>query len=197
MAVVVFLADGFEEVEALTPVDYLRRVGVSVVTASCGASLQVCGSHGITVLADSLASAVAEGKVGAVDAVVVPGGMPGASNVAECRDALSIVDSVRKDGGFVAAICAAPVVVLARTGLLAGKKYTCYPGMERQLEKWCGPDWEALSVGSDYTGGRCVRDGKLLTAAGPGAAEEFAVELVRLLAGDSAAESLKAGSLLR
>lgn len=197
MTAVLFLAEGFEEVEALTPVDYLRRAGVKVVVAACGDSLQVTGSHGITVLADMSVSELSKDTDFVADAVIVPGGMPGSSNVALCSDATGFIEKVYSSGGIFAAICAAPVVVFARLGLLAGKNYTCYPGMEAQLEKWCGPDWKELSAGAKYTGERCVRDGNLVTAAGPGAAEEFSVQLVRLLAGDSAAENLIAGSILR
>lgn len=199
MTAIVFFAEGFEEVEALTPVDYLRRAGVEVVTAACGGAKQVTGSHGITVCTDVLALDVLKNTVaGSVpDAVVVPGGMPGAANVAGCEEAVQVIKAVHGAGGITAAICAAPVVVFAKLGLLAGKSYTCYPGMEQQMEKWCGSDGKNLTAKANYTGKRCVQDEKLVTAAGPGTAEEFAVQLVRLLAGEQAAENLIKGSLLR
>lgn len=199
MNVVVFLADGFEEVEALTPVDYLRRVGVNVITASCGEALNVTGSHKITVVADALVaditSDVYSGNI--PDAVIIPGGMPGASNVAECENAVKVINEVYKAGGITAAICAAPVVVFAKLGLLSGKKYTCYPTMEQQLEKWCGSEWLKLTKDAVFTGERCVLDGKLITAAGPGTAEEFAIQLVRSLVGEDAAGKLISGGVMR
>ena len=199
MNVVVFLAEGFEEVEAFTPVDYLRRVGVNVITASCGKTLNVTGSHKITVVADVLASDIVSDvqKRNVPDAVIIPGGMPGASNVAECENASQIINEVYNAGGITAAICAAPVVVFAKLGLLAGKRYTCYPTMEQQLEKWCGSDWQNLTKDAIFTGERCVLDGKLITAAGPGTAEEFAIQLVRSLVGEDAASKLIAGGVMR
>lgn len=199
MKIIVFLAEGFEEIEALTPVDYLRRVGIDVKTASCGKSLEVTGSHGITVIADTLAEQVVEpilqGKL--APAIIIPGGMPGAANVGECTYAMEIINHSIKAHGLIAAICAAPVVTLAKTGILKNKKFTCYPTMEQQMEKWCGKDWKELSKGSVYTGNRVEIDDNLVTAAGPGAAEEFAIALVNIFAGEEATQKLISGSLLR
>lgn len=179
---IVFLADGFEEIEALTPVDYLRRAGVKVITASCSGALMVKGAHGVPVQADMLVDEAF--AVPRPELVVIPGGMPGAANIASCEQALALIQRTHEQGGVIAAICASPVVVLAKLKLLAGKRYTCYPGMEAALEQWAGSDWQALTAGSSKVFERVVTDGKLITGCGPGAAEEFALEIVRVIAGE-------------
>ena len=196
MCVYVLLAEGFEEIEALTPVDYLRRVGVEVYTLSCGESLTVRGSHNIPVVADMMVSgALSREDLG--DGIVVPGGMPGAANVAQCEAAGKLIAQMMAAGKVVAALCAAPVVTLAKLGILKGKKFTCYPSMEAQLEKWGGPQWQELTAGSQYTGGRVEVDGNLFTAAGPGTAEEFALVLAQKLAGQDGAKQLASSALFR
>lgn len=196
MNVIVFLADGFEEIEALTPVDYLRRSGISVQTVSCSSNCTVTGSHGIPVIADcTVSSRLEESSV--PDAVVIPGGMPGASNIADCDGARQLIMKAAGAGKVVAAICAAPVVVLGPLGLLQHKKYTCYPGMEQQLSRWCGAEPGTDTSGAVHTGNRCEIDGCLITAAGPGAAEEFALALVGQLAGSDAVADLIQHSVLR
>ena len=201
MSVYVLLAEGFEEIEALTPVDYLRRLDVEVVTLSCGPELTVRGAHCIPVVADRLVAQVLadEGFTATAgrQVVVVPGGMPGAANVAGCQDACQLIGAVASAAGLVTALCAAPVVVLSRLGLLKGKKFTCYPTMDAQLEQWGGPDWKELTAGCTYTGSRVEVDGNLITGAGPGAAEEFSLMLVRRLAGDGAARRLASSALFR
>lgn len=196
MIIYVLLAEGFEEIEALTPVDYLRRVGVEVYTLSCGDSLTVRGSHNIPVVADMMvAEALAEETVG--DGIVVPGGMPGAANVAQCPEAGKLISKMMDSGKVVAALCAAPVVALAGLGVLKSKRFTCYPSMEKQLEKWGGPQWQKLTEGCHYTGSRVEVDGNLFTAAGPGTAEEFALILAHEFAGQEAAAKLASSALFR
>lgn len=201
MSVYVLLAEGFEELEALTPVDYLRRLDVDVKTLSCGPELTVRGAHGIPVVADKMVEQVLAENDFASRAgqavVVVPGGMPGAANVAGCQGACQLIGAVAAAAGLVTALCAAPVVVLSRLGLLQGKRFTCYPTMEGQLEQWGGPDWKALTAGSTYTGSRVEQDGNLITAAGPGTAEEFSLVLARQLAGAAAAAGLASSALFR
>lgn len=201
MRVYVLLAEGFEELEALTPVDYLRRLDVEVMTLSCGQELVVKGAHGIPVVADRLVAQVLADEGFAAKAgqqvVVVPGGMPGAANVAGCREACQLIGSVAAASGLVTALCAAPVVTLAKLGLLKGKKFTCYPTMEAQLEQWAGSDWQSLTAGCTYTGSRVEVDGNLITAAGPGTAEEFALVLAGRLVGDTAAAGLASSALFR
>ena len=196
MIVYVLLAEGFEEIEALTPVDYLRRVGVEVYTLSCGDSLTVRGSHNIPVVADMMiADVVAKNEL--PDGIVVPGGMPGAANVAQCLEARNLISQMMAAGKVVAALCAAPVVALAGLGVLKAKRFTCYPSMEAQLEKWGGPQWQTLTEGCHYTGSRVEVDGNLFTAAGPGTAEEFSLVLAHEFAGHETATKLASSALFR
>jgi protein deglycase len=177
---VVFLAEGFEEVEALTPVDYLRRAGIEVKVAGIG-SRDVVGSHGIGVLADTTVDELS----GPFDCVIVPGGMPGAKNIAADEAAVAIIKDAFEGGRLVAAICAAPAVVLANAArILEGRMYTCYPGMER--ESSCGI----------FRSDRVVIDGNLVTARAAGVAGEFAAAIVEVLAGAKAARELEGKVLL-
>lgn len=176
--VAVLLAEGFEEVEAVTPIDFLRRSGVDVVTAGV-ASSRVKGSHSITVDADTRI----EELPADLDGVILPGGTVGANNLAKSGAVADLVKRMYGEGKLVAAICAAPAKVLAPTGILRGKRATCYPGLETEL------------AGSDFRSDRVVRDGNIITSRGAGTAGEFAVELVRYLAGEEAAERLKAAVL--
>lgn len=196
MRVYVLLAEGFEEIEALTPVDYLRRAGVEVFTLSCGQSLTVCGAHKIPVVADMMIDEALD-SVESVDGVVVPGGMPGAANVGQCQAAGRLICSMMGEGKIVAALCAAPIVSLAKLGVLKGRKFTCYPSMELQIEKWGGEEWREATAGSQYTGNRVETDGNLFTAAGPGTAEEFSLILAREFAGEQAAAQLATSALFR
>lgn len=191
--VLVFLAEGFEEIEALTPVDYLRRAGVEVVcAATASSSRNVKGAHEITVLADILLDSYLASLTEETlpDAVVVPGGMPGAANIASCRSALSLIDSMVENNKIVAAICAAPALVLSKTKALIGKNWTCYPQMENEgdARKFSQNHKEGLPF---------VCDGNLLTGRGPGAAEQFSMKLVELLCGSEISEKIKLASVQR
>jgi len=194
MKAIVFLADGFEEIEALTPVDYLRRAGVKVTVAGL-LKQEITGAHGIKVKADEVLSETLLNEK--FDAMIIPGGMPGSTNLA----ASSLVEKFLKDaqgrGALIAAICAAPVVVLAKAGLLKNRRYTCYPSMENDLEKFAGKDYKALTEGSSHTEERVVTDGNIVTSRGPGVAEEFALVLVEKLAGKKAKDSLHKGIVAR
>jgi 4-methyl-5(b-hydroxyethyl)-thiazole monophosphate biosynthesis len=192
---VIFFADGFEEVEAITPLDYLRRAGVAVTSASCGKGKEVTGAHGVKITCDAtVAEALGKFPAGA-DAVVCPGGMPGAANIASCKEAAALIEKTRDGGGITAAICASPAVVFARLGLLAGKTFTCYPGMEGNLAEWGGA--ESLTAGCRKADKAAVVDGNLITGRGPGAAEEFTLALVEALAGKPAVETLRKQACLR
>ena len=183
MKVIVFLADGFEEVEALTVVDYLRRVeNITVETVSIKDSLQVLGAHKIEVKADKTISQIEDAAL--YDAVVIPGGMPGATNLRDNSDVISIVEEVNNNDKLVAAICAGPIV-LERAGIVQGKKLTSYPGFEQDL------------AGSIYLEEDVVCDGNMITARGPAKAEDFAIAIIRSLAGDQAAETLKESILYK
>ena len=168
------LADGFEEVEALSPLDLLRRAGKEVLTVSVTENRAVVGAHGITVLADITAE---ELSVTCDEMLILPGGMPGTTHL----DASSVTDrligEVLASGGHLAAICAAPLI-LGKRGLLEGKRATCYPGFEGDLK------------GALITDAPVVTDGSITTATGAGVAVLFGAALVRLLCGGEKAKAL-------
>lgn len=173
--IAVLLADGFEEIEALTPVDMLRRAGLDVKTVGINGKI-AAGSHSIPVICDLDTSEV---KLSEVSTVIFPGGMPGALNLDASPFTDKIIAAVTENGGRIAAICAAPLV-LGRRGLLDGKKATCYPGFESELK------------GAEIVDSGVVTDGNITTARGMGVALEFAEELVSLICGDEVKERLSA-----
>lgn len=172
----VFLANGFEEIEALATVDILRRAGVEVVTVGVGSAMPV-GAHGIAVCAD-----VAEDELNFedIDGVVLPGGMPGTTNLESSAVVQEAVAYAVERGLLVSAICAAPSI-LGHGGYLLGKKATCYPGFESELT-------DAMVCNDDV-----VVDGNIITASGAGVAVDFALELVRYLVSAEVAEAIRGG----
>lgn len=178
--VYLFLADGFEEIEALTPVDLLRRAGVEVITVGVSGKT-VTGSHGITVSAEvSSERALAMLNEGMTpEMIVLPGGMPGAATLDASPVVDAFIDAAEKANAYVAAICAAPMI-LGKRGLLRGRKATCFPGFEEYLE------------GAEYMDVHTVTDGRFITGRAMGAATEFALALVKALKGDGAADALRA-----
>jgi 4-methyl-5(b-hydroxyethyl)-thiazole monophosphate biosynthesis len=127
-----------------------------------------------------------------LDAVVVPGGMPGAANVAASPAATELLQAMNGAKRLIGAECASPVVVLARLGLLAAHRWTCFPGMEAELERYAGPRWQARNPGNVHSPLPVVTDGTLLTGNGPGAAAKFTVALITLILDPDAAEPIKA-----
>lgn len=190
----VFLADGFEEVEALTPVDYLRRAGVEVITVSIPSATMkdekiVTGSHKIPVIADTtLKEYLAQYGDNAPDLVFCPGGSVGAENLSNCTKLLSHLEKCDDNGKFVSAICASPAVVLGKTKIPDGKRWTCYPGMQTESNE---------AYQTKYENKVFITDGNLITARGAGAAEEFAMELIRLLCGEATAKKIHDGTVQR
>lgn len=196
----VFLADGFEMVEALTPVDYLRRAGVKVVTVSVPSStskerndkLIVESSHKVKVFADTtLENYLAEYSKNLPDCVFCPGGMPGALNLAETSELLSHLQACLENGKIVSAICASPAIVLSKTQSLKGRKWTCYPGMKDDAD----PKGTENSEHVDNV--PFVSDKNVVTGAGAGASEQFAMELVRLLTDEKTAQTVKEKTVQR
>lgn len=178
--VYLFLAPGFEEIEALCPLDLLLRAGVAIKTVAIGTpDVAVTGAHGIVVHAD-MTEAEFDAKSPA-EMVILPGGMPGAANL----DASATVDTAIKTAvthdAYLAAICAAPFI-LGRRGLLVGRSATCFPGFEDELK------------GASLPGDKVVRDGKIITAAGMGAAFDFGLALVAALCGEEKAAALRAST---
>ncbi len=193
MKIAVFLAPGFEEIEAFTVVDYLRRAGQDVITVSVPSQSSteitsvVEGAHGISVFADQILRDFEESLGNSLlDAIYFPGGMPGASNLAACSYLVSLVQKMSENKKIVAAMCASPAVVLPQTGILAERKWTCYPGMN-----------EKISDGTHIADVPFVFDKNLLTGRGPGTAEQFAMEFVRIVAGEEVAQKIKIGSCQR
>ncbi|MBR2343342.1 MAG: DJ-1/PfpI family protein [Clostridia bacterium] len=168
--IAILLADGFEEIEALTPLDVLRRAGLDARTVGIKGKIAV-GSHKIPVVCDMTADEV---RLDEVSTVILPGGMPGSLELDASPFTDEIINAVIKNGGRIAAICAAPLC-LGRRGLLRGRRATCYPGFESEL------------VGATVTGESVVTDGNITTARGMGVALAFAKELTALLAGPEAA----------
>ena len=181
--VIVLLAEGFEEVEAVTPVDYLRRAGLSVTVAALGESTLVKGSHGITVTADAAFKAL-DASVANWDAVVIPGGVPGADNIAADKDALAFIVKMATAEKVVAAICAAPARVLAPVDILIGRGFTCYPGLEKQVHNAA---WNEDSV---------VVDGGLITSRAAGTAGLFSIAIIEALLGEAEADKIAKSVLL-
>ena len=170
-----FLANGFEEVEALCPLDLLRRAGLEVTTIAVGGGETVVGSHGIAVQADIPDTLYRDARP---DMIILPGGMPGTRNLDESRVVDSALRAAAACDAPIAAICAAPMV-LGKRDLLVGKRAICFPGFEQYLN------------GATVAAERVVRDGKVITGAGMGVALDFGLALVAALRGDEAAAALR------
>ena len=176
--IAVFLADGFEEIEAITPIDLLRRAGLNVKTVGVNSKI-VIGAHGISTVADLTQS---ELDVSEVSLAIFPGGMPGTLNLDSADITDEVIKSVSERGGRLAAICAAPLI-LGKRGLLSGKHAVCYPGFENELK------------GAVISDSPVVTDGNITTARGAGVALDFAAELVRLLCGEEKRRQLLCGMI--
>ena len=168
-----FLADGFEEIEALCPVDLCRRAGIEVQTVSITEQKEVTGSHGITVLADL----TAKDALGAFDMIVLPGGMPGSTNLDASPIVENAIAEAVKNDKYIAAICAAPMI-LGKRGYLRGREAICFPGFEQYLE------------GATISENKVVLDGKILTGAGMGVSHDFGLKIVEIFCGKETAEKL-------
>ena len=180
--VAVLLADGLEEIEALAAVDLLYRAGIDVQMLAVGDTLQVTGSHGVTIHADAL---LAEADLGSYTLVMLPGGIPGTPNLQADAAVVAEVRRRLESDLPLAAICAAPSV-LARTGLLEGRAATCHPSVEQVL----------IDGGARLSHDRVVRDSNLLTSRGMGTAVDLGLELVRFLQGDQAVAALRQAIVL-
>ena len=172
--VLIFMAEGHEEIEALTVVDMLRRAGIDIYMVSITGEKKVTGSHGITTVCDKLIEAV---NFDDADMLVLPGGMPGTINLGNCELLMDQVHGFNTSKKGLAAICAAPTV-FGKAGILEGKKATCYPGMEGDLK------------GANTSTDAVCHDGHIITSRGMGTAIPFALEIIRTLQDDQAAEKL-------
>ena len=190
----VFFADGFEDIEALSPVDYMRRAGIEVITVGVKGmpfndTMIVTSSHKVPMIMDmSLQTFMSEYGDNLPDCIVCPGGGVGAINLSENPQLLDYIEKCNKAGKLVTAICASPAVVFGKTDVLQGKKWTCYPGMENEAK-------------AEYAGGYSnqvfITDENIVTSRGPGASEQFAMELVRILAGQETYQKIHDGSQQR
>ena len=178
--VALFLANGFEEIEALGTVDILRRAQIPVITVSITDDKVVTGAHNVPVTADAIFS---ETDFKDIEILVLPGGMPGAKHLNEHEGLKKLIAEYNSKGKQIGAICAAPMV-LGGLGILDGKKATTYPGFEPEL------------IGAKVTGENVVIDGNITTGKGPGLVFEFALRLVEQIAGLQARRGVQEGLLL-
>ncbi len=174
--VLIFLAEGHEEIEALTVVDLLRRAKIDIDTVSITGNRQVTGSHGITTTADKL---IEEADFASADMLVLPGGMPGTLNLEACQLLMEQVHAFNDAGKYIAAICAAPTV-FGRAGLLKGKKACCYPDMEGDLLE-AEVSYDDVNVA-----------GNVITSRGMGTAIEFGLTIIEVFQGKEAADAMAA-----
>ena len=171
----VFLADGFETVEALAPVDVMRRAGIQVTVVSIMSRREVLSAQGVPVIADAL---MGDFSLSDADAVVLPGGGAGTENLSANAAVREEVERMNNEGKIIAAICAAPMV-FGRMGLLQSKRATCYPGCEGDLK------------GAEYTAAKVEVDGNIITACGPGASFDFAFAIVEHFCGADAVATIR------
>lgn len=176
----IHLAEGFEETEAVTIIDVLRRAGLNVISVSVTGNRMVKGSHNIEIKADILFEEVdfALGEM-----IILPGGMPGSKNLNEHEGLRSQIIDYQKRGKYLAAICAAPIV-FGNLGILNGKKAVCYPGYETHL------------IGADVQSVPYIVDDMIITGRGVGAALQFSLEIVRILIGEERAIQLQKAMLI-
>ena len=172
--VCVFLADGFEEIEGLTVVDILRRAGIDISMISINGKKKVTGAHGIALDTDE---DIVQCDPDKLDMLVLPGGMPGTTNLAACEKLTEALKKADQEKRGIAAICAAPSV-LGACGILNGKKATCHPGFEEKL------------TGASVSYDNVVTDGNVITSRGVGTAIEFALKLVEILIDRQTADDL-------
>jgi len=160
----IILADGFEEAEAVITIDILRRMNFNVCIASLNDNLETISSHNIKIIADKRLSDCKNNKF---KAVILPGGMPGAVNLKNSKDVIEIVQKAHLEGAFICAICAAPIV-LSQAGILDNVKFTAYPGFEEYFN-------------TPPLSNMVIRDKNIITGKGPGAAFDFATEIANAL----------------
>ena len=178
--VYVHFAEGFEEIEAITVVDVLRRAGIETVSVSVTGDKTVRGAHDISVITDILFE---DADYNSCEMIVLPGGMPGSENLFAHSGLTSAIKSFAEEKKYLAAICAAPMV-FGKLGILKGKNATSYPGFEEHL------------AGAKATGGKIVIDGNIITSKGPGTSIEFSFALVGILKNKEEAARLRKGMIV-
>jgi len=184
--VIILMADGFEDVEAVTPIDYLRRAGIEVTTVSISENLTITSRWGgIKLIADTTLTELIKQDINILDAAIIPGGIPGASNLAASKETSLLLKNLAAAGKLICAICASPVVVLSPLGLITGKKFTCYPGLE---EKVTDGIWLDDPV---------VVDGNIITSRAAGTSGDFAIAIIKALLDEAAGEKIAKTVLLK
>ncbi len=175
----VILAPGFEEVEAVVPVDILRRCDVDVLIAGLGAN-EIISARGIKIAADIILEEYSDMP----DVVIIPGGMPGAENLANSIKVKDLILKMNAEKRLIAAICASPALVLAPAGVLNGRTATCYPGMER-----------TFAPGVKFVEEEVIKDGNIITSRGPATAFAFGIKIAEELVGKEKAHMVAAQML--
>ncbi len=178
--VYVLLGTGFEETEAIVPVDLLRRAGIPVMTVGISGKT-IYGSHKIGIAADIT---LEEMDLDRMDMLVLPGGLGGVASIKGCEQAIDAIRFTAAKGKWIGAICAAPTI-LAQLGIIAGKKAVCYPGCEEDMGS------------AQMQQGPCVQDGNIITGASAGCAVPFALKLIEALKGKTEAERIAAQIVIR
>lgn len=179
--VYMFLANGFEEIEALYTLDVLRRAGVEIKTVGVGGKIAT-GSHQIPVVCDTVDTDIS--LLDDFDMIILPGGLPGSTNLDESEVVDAFIKKALEGDKFICAICAAPFI-LGKRNILNGKRATCFPGFENQL------------IGATIVDAGCVRDGKIITGRAMGSAHEFALEILSALLGNDTALKIKNAIILK
>lgn len=178
----VFLANGCEEIEALAPVDILRRGGVEVVTVSINETALVVTAHGVKIYADAAFSEIAD--FADADMLLLPGGLPGATNLRDHEGVRQALLAQAEAGKRIGAICAAPLV-LGSLGLLQGRKATCYPGFEQYM------------TGAEYTAELFTEDGNIITGEGPAATLPYAYQILSYFVGPEQTDEIAEGMMYK
>ncbi|WKC78156.1 DJ-1 family glyoxalase III [Borreliella turdi] len=181
MVVGIILANGFEDIEAIIPIDILRRGNVNLKVISVNDNNVVTSSKGVSFLADDI---ISNCKESCFDLIILPGGMPGAANLFNSKELDLILKDMNVKGKFIAAICASPAVVLAAKGLLGFNKFTCYPGLEKNV------------LDGEFVNKNVVRSNNFITSKGVGTAFEFAFTLLEIVKGRQVLENVKKATLL-
>ena len=179
--ILVLLADGFEETEAVGCIDILRRADLKVITASIGQTQIVCGTHYIKIRADVKLCDFE----GLPDVILLPGGMPGAENLAKSRKVINLIKEAYRNKKIIAAICASPAIVLIPAGVLDGKRATCYPQFK-----------DNFGATATYIDKKVVVDGNIITSQGPGTAFYFALKIIKQLKGEEIVRRVKKRALI-
>ena len=174
--VCIFLADGFEEMEAIIPRDILKRGGVDVCTVGVGGEV-VTSAYGLSIKTDMTVENVDFNKI---EGIILPGGMPGTTNLEQNKKVIEIINHCNKNKIMIGAICAAPSI-LGKLGILEGKLVCCYPGFEKYLK------------GAEISEEKVAKSGHIITSKGPGTAINFGFELLDYIKGDNFSDKVKKG----